>query len=38
MCFENFQPLGSFKIKMQFAIDDLAQTNYNENINKTQQT
>jgi hypothetical protein len=27
---------GSFKIKMQFAIDDLAQTNYNQNINKTQ--
>ncbi len=30
--------LGSFQIKVQFAIDDRAQTNYNENIKKTQQT
>lgn len=30
--------LGSFQIKVQFAIDDRAQTNYNENIKRTQQT
>jgi len=29
---------GSFKIKVKFAIDDLAQTNYYQNINKTEQT
>jgi hypothetical protein len=30
--------LGLFQIKVQFAINDLAQRSYNENINKTQQT
>jgi hypothetical protein len=30
--------LSSFQIKVQFAIYDLTQTNYNKNINKTQQT